>query len=41
MAGSSTENSDSSQLGLILGGVAVVLVIGGGAFALVRKRRSA
>ncbi|MDX2623379.1 S8 family serine peptidase [Streptomyces sp. NPDC006682] len=41
MAGSSTEKNDSSQLGLILGGVAVVLVIGGGAFALVRKRRSA
>ncbi|MEU2343085.1 S8 family serine peptidase [Streptomyces sp. NPDC013082] len=41
MAGSSTEKNDSSQLGLILGGVAGVLVIGGGAFALVRKRRSA
>ncbi|MEV0875077.1 S8 family serine peptidase [Streptomyces sp. NPDC049950] len=41
MAGSSTEKNDSSQLGLILGGVAVVLVIGGGAFALVRKHRSA
>ncbi|MEU1771392.1 S8 family serine peptidase [Streptomyces sp. NPDC012842] len=41
MAGSSTEKNDSSQLGLILGGVAVVLVIGGGAFALVRKRHSA
>ncbi|MEV5292697.1 S8 family serine peptidase [Streptomyces sp. NPDC053741] len=40
MAGSSTEKNDSSQLGLILGGVAAVLVIGGGAFALVRKRRS-
>ncbi|MFJ4839280.1 S8 family serine peptidase [Streptomyces sp. NPDC088746] len=41
MAGSSTEKNDDSQLGLILGGVAVVLVLGGGAFALVRKRRSA
>ncbi|MFF2730859.1 S8 family serine peptidase [Streptomyces sp. NPDC058008] len=41
MAGSSTEKSDGSQLGLILGGVAVVLVLGGGAFALVRKRRTA
>ncbi|MEV5671049.1 S8 family serine peptidase [Streptomyces sp. NPDC052503] len=41
MAGSSTEKNDSSQLGLILGGVAAVLVIGGGAFALIRKRRSA
>ncbi|MFD5141056.1 S8 family serine peptidase [Streptomyces sp. NPDC058378] len=38
MAGSSTD--DGSQLGLILGGVAVVLVLGGGAFALARKRRS-
>ncbi|MEU8706823.1 S8 family serine peptidase [Streptomyces sp. NPDC048565] len=41
MAGSSTEKNDDSQLGLILGGVAVVLVLGGGAFALVRKRRTA
>ncbi|MEV8229419.1 S8 family serine peptidase [Streptomyces sp. NPDC079167] len=41
MAGSSAEKNDDSQLGLILGGVAVVLVLGGGAFALVRKRRSA
>ncbi|MFD6276641.1 LPXTG cell wall anchor domain-containing protein [Streptomyces sp. NPDC060209] len=41
MAGSSTEKDDSSQLGLILGGVAVVLVLGGGAFALARKRRTA
>ncbi|MFJ8747750.1 S8 family serine peptidase [Streptomyces sp. NPDC102441] len=41
MAGSSTEKDDDSQLGLILGGVAVVLVLGGGAFALVRKRRTA
>ncbi|MFC5174601.1 MULTISPECIES: S8 family serine peptidase [Streptomyces] len=41
MAGSSTEKNDGSQLGLILGGVAVVLVLGGGAFALIRKRRTA
>ncbi|MEU1487994.1 S8 family serine peptidase [Streptomyces sp. NPDC005752] len=41
MAGSSNEKDDDSQLGLILGGVAVVLVLGGGAFALVRKRRTA
>lgn len=41
MAGSSTEKNDDSQLGLILGGVAVVLVLGGGAFALARKRRTA
>lgn len=41
MAGSSTEKNDDSQLGLILGGVAVVLVLGGGAFALIRKRRTA
>ncbi|MFE4217522.1 S8 family serine peptidase [Streptomyces sp. NPDC056844] len=39
MAGSSTD--DGSQLGLILGGVAVVLVLGGGAFVLARRRRSA
>ncbi|MFE6935556.1 S8 family serine peptidase [Streptomyces sp. NPDC057699] len=39
MAGSSTD--DSSQLGLIIGGVAVVLVLGGGAFVLARRRRSA
>ncbi|WP_103516557.1 S8 family serine peptidase [Streptomyces sp. SM10] len=41
MAGSSTKKDDDSQLGLILGGVAVVLVLGGGAFALSRKRRTA
>ncbi|MFD9504692.1 S8 family serine peptidase [Streptomyces sp. NPDC060035] len=41
LAGSGTEKNDDSQLGLILGGVAVVLVLGGGAFALVRKRRAA
>lgn len=36
-----SKKGDGSQLGLILGGVAVVLVLGGGAFALVRKRRNA
>ncbi|MGW1101278.1 S8 family serine peptidase [Streptomyces sp. NPDC002455] len=41
MAGSSTEKDGDSQLGLIIGGVAVVLVLGAGAFALVRKRRTA
>ncbi|MFH9618015.1 S8 family serine peptidase [Streptomyces pratensis] len=41
VAGSSTEKNDNSQLGLILGGVAVVLVLGGGAFAIARKRRTA
>ncbi|WP_405692086.1 S8 family serine peptidase [Streptomyces sp. NBC_01185] len=41
MAGSSTEKDDDSQLGLIIGGVAAVLVLGGGAFALARKRRAA
>lgn len=41
LAGSGSEKNDDSQLGLILGGVAVVLVLGGGAFALVRKRRAA
>ncbi|MFD9504695.1 S8 family serine peptidase [Streptomyces sp. NPDC060035] len=39
-AGSSPEKDDDSQLGLILGGVAVALVLGGGAFALARKRRT-
>ncbi|MFJ8982018.1 S8 family serine peptidase [Streptomyces sp. NPDC102282] len=41
MAGSSTEKDDDSRLGLIIGGVAAVLVLGGGAFALARKRRAA
>ena len=41
MAGSSTKKDGDSQLGLIIGGVAVVLVLGVGAFALVRKRRTA
>ncbi|MGW3624820.1 S8 family serine peptidase [Streptomyces sp. NPDC000880] len=41
VAGSSKKASDDSQLGLILGAVAAVAVFGGGAFAVVRKRRSA
>ncbi|MFJ8887010.1 S8 family serine peptidase [Streptomyces sp. NPDC102402] len=41
MAGSGTEKNEDSQLGLIIGGVAVVLVLGGAAFALARKRRTA
>lgn len=40
-AGSAEDSGDDSQLGLILGGVAVVAVLAGGAFAVVRKRRSA
>ncbi|MFE5667806.1 S8 family serine peptidase [Streptomyces niveus] len=40
-AGSAKDSSDDSQLGLILGGVAVVAVLAGGAFAVVRKRRTA
>lgn len=41
VAGSSSESSnDSGQLGLVLGAVAALAVIGGGAFVLVRKRRS-
>ncbi|MEU0396086.1 S8 family serine peptidase [Streptomyces sp. NPDC006208] len=40
--GSSSESSDGSgQLGLVLGAIAAAVVIGGGAFAVVRKRRSA
>lgn len=41
MAGSSTEKNDGSQLGLILGGVAVVLVLGVGGFLFARRRRTA
>ncbi|HWU12030.1 MAG TPA: S8 family serine peptidase [Streptomyces sp.] len=41
MADSGTEKNDGGQLGLILGGAAVILVLGGGAFVLVRKRRTA
>ncbi|MEV8405500.1 S8 family serine peptidase [Streptomyces niveus] len=40
-AGSAEDGGDDSQLGLILGGVAVVAVLAGGAFAVVRKRRTA
>ncbi|MFE5845488.1 S8 family serine peptidase [Streptomyces niveus] len=40
-AGNAEDSSDDSQLGLILGGVAVVAVLAGGAFAVVRKRRTA
>ncbi|WP_329206810.1 S8 family serine peptidase [Streptomyces sp. NBC_00683] len=40
LAGSSPETDDGSQLGLILTGVAVVLVLGVGAFAFARKRRT-
>ncbi|MFG2562520.1 S8 family serine peptidase [Streptomyces sp. NPDC048496] len=41
MTGSSAEKEDNSQLGLILGGAAAVIVLGGGAFALARKRHAA
>ncbi|MFF3321128.1 S8 family serine peptidase [Streptomyces sp. NPDC002889] len=42
VAGSSSESSDGSgQLGWVLGAVAAVVVIGGGAVAILRKRRSA
>ncbi|MEV8334878.1 S8 family serine peptidase [Streptomyces niveus] len=40
-AGSAEDGGEDSQLGLILGGVAVVAVLAGGAFAVVRKRRTA
>lgn len=40
-AGSAEDSGDDSQLGLILGGVAVVAVLAGGAFAVVRRRRTA
>lgn len=40
-ADSSQDTGDDSRLGLILGGVAVVLVLAGGAFAVVRRRRTA
>lgn len=39
--GSAENSGDDSQLGLILGGVAVVVVLAGGTFAVVRKRRTA
>ncbi|MER6104407.1 S8 family serine peptidase [Streptomyces sp. NPDC001832] len=41
MTGSSAEKDDNSQLGLVLGGAAAVIVLGVGAFALARKRRAA
>jgi type VII secretion-associated serine protease mycosin len=41
VAGSSTKTEDDSQLGLVIGGVAAVVVLAGVAFAVVRKRRSA
>ncbi|MFF2943397.1 S8 family serine peptidase [Streptomyces niveus] len=40
-AGNAEDGGEDSQLGLILGGVAVVAVLAGGAFAVVRKRRTA
>ncbi|MFD3922223.1 S8 family serine peptidase [Streptomyces sp. NPDC058595] len=40
-AGAAKDTGDDSQLGLILGGAALVAVLAGGAFAVVRRRRSA
>ncbi|MFE3518057.1 S8 family serine peptidase [Streptomyces sp. NPDC059166] len=40
MAGSSAETDGGGRTGLIIGGVAVVLVLGGAAFAFARKRRT-
>ncbi|MFI6062693.1 S8 family serine peptidase [Streptomyces sp. NPDC051286] len=40
VAGSSKEKDDGTPFGLILGGAAAVIVLGGGAFALARKRRT-
>ncbi|MFD3483143.1 S8 family serine peptidase [Streptomyces sp. NPDC058665] len=40
-ANASEDTSGDGQLGLILGGAAVVAVLAGGAFVVVRKRRSA
>ncbi|MEV6311390.1 S8 family serine peptidase [Streptomyces sp. NPDC051840] len=40
MAGSSAETDGGDKTGLIIGGVAVVLVLGGAAFAFARKRRT-
>lgn len=40
-ANAAEDAGDDSQLGLILGGVAVFAVLAGGTFAVVRKRRSA
>ncbi|WP_307665789.1 S8 family serine peptidase [Streptomyces sp. V1I1] len=41
VAGSSEKVEDDSQLGLIIGGIAAVIVLAGGAFAVVRRRRAA
>ncbi|MYV57966.1 S8 family serine peptidase [Streptomyces sp. SID3212] len=41
VAGSAEKTSDDGQLGLILGGVAVVVVLAGGTFAVLRRRRTA
>ncbi|MFE3250053.1 S8 family serine peptidase [Streptomyces sp. NPDC059209] len=40
-AGAAKDTGDDSQLGLILGGAVLVAVLAGGAFAVVRRRRSA
>ncbi|WP_405823388.1 S8 family serine peptidase [Streptomyces sp. NBC_00838] len=40
-ASAAKDTGDDSQLGLILGGAALVAVLAGGAFAVVRRRRSA
>ncbi|MEU9359464.1 S8 family serine peptidase [Streptomyces sp. NPDC048301] len=40
MAGSSAETDGGDRTGLIVGGVAVVLVLGGAAFVFARKRRA-
>ncbi|MEU3783666.1 S8 family serine peptidase [Streptomyces sp900129855] len=40
-AGSTSDSSDSTTMWVALGAAAAVLVIGGGAFALIRSRRSA
>ncbi|WP_406422322.1 S8 family serine peptidase [Streptomyces sp. NBC_00873] len=41
VAGSSKEKDDGTPLGLIIGGAVAVIVLGGGAFALTRRRRTA
>jgi type VII secretion-associated serine protease mycosin len=41
VAGSSSESDDSGLPGWVIGAIAAAVVIGGGAFAVVRKRRSA
>ncbi|MFB8349113.1 S8 family serine peptidase [Streptomyces niveus] len=40
-ANAAKDSGDDSQLGLILGGAALVAVLAGGAFAVLRRRRSA